>query len=255
MSHRYYSQVAVGHLNGIAYRSIPNTSLLAPTQAPNSTETRHIYYPSILGLNKEKKPKSTPEYTEDLEAATESGPPTDPTSARQQRDRRKAREQARTDETTQSADSTLTNDRTGFAFYQLGALKFTPGLADATSTDLDEVMAKEWFDTGFVLVVTIETNNRAGDVYILSNIRPEGPETGERWPVEDWGCLAGGGRDVTDKWKRRAGARIARSFMQLGANFELQLPDPRVFPEHEINEEFELVRCVQVEDKRVVRLI
>lgn len=42
-----------------------------------------------------------------------------------------------------SGDSTTAYDESGFSFYQLGALHYCDTLDDLTTTDLDEIFAKE----------------------------------------------------------------------------------------------------------------
>ena len=184
----YYTHIPVGYHGNVAFRLLPTTELLSPTERTNKQMN------GILGFIKNMVSSSDHE---------------------------------------SRAENTRLNDKSGFAFMQLGALQCTYGLGEeVTSKDPDKVTALKWVDAGFVLAVVIDSSNRAGDVYALSNICSRDPEAGERTRAVDRDYLPG---EVSNaKPKRRAAIRIAQSFAMLDADFALQLPDPIFSPEHEM---------------------
>jgi hypothetical protein len=122
MNQRYYPHIPVGHYGGVAYRLMPNTTLLQPTKPVNWEDDRHVYPPTSLGINLTVDQEVT---VDPKETPMKAGP------------RQRSRKDVRTDESTQSGDSDSKNDKTGFVFYQLGNLEYTAGLNDPTTTDVN----------------------------------------------------------------------------------------------------------------------
>jgi hypothetical protein len=145
-----YPHVATWHSKGVAYRLVPNTTLLAPTKEVDWKEPRHIYPPMFLGTNATVLPE------------VES-----PSPEEQEFRKQRSRQDNRTDESAQSGDSDSANDDTGVVFYQLGALQYCLNLVDAKAKDPSAVTSANWVDSSFVIVVKIGATGKSEDVYIM----------------------------------------------------------------------------------------
>jgi hypothetical protein len=123
---------------------------------------------------------------------------------------------ARSDDWYSNNDSATGNDNTGFTFMQLGVVKY----ANEDRWKANEKTHKEptelnWESTGYVLVVEINNDGRAGAVWMLCNFHCIDPNNELRFrPAEvhnNWGVLSG----EEDEEERRAGFKIANHISEL----------------------------------------
>lgn len=191
-----FPYIGLGVHKGCGFRLAPNPRLLAPTTADSDHEqTQRDVLPHImLGVNKNVEPL-----------------PTD------QQKRKRTRKENNSDESNESTDSTSNNDETGFVFYQLGRLEYVS--ADQWDPTIQDPNSLFWQDSGYVVVVLIDSNGNGADTYLLYNFRPL--EDGTRHQVDDseWGWLPG---DTI----RRAGIKIAAKISDLRHGYPISLPDP-----------------------------
>ena len=105
--------------------------------------------------------------------------------------------------------------RHGFVFMHIGMLEACKKTADdANNSRMREIMASEWAETGFAVVVEIDSSNRAGALFVIYNFFPiDHHDTLERYHVYDdwqWGFLD------YDSETQFSVAKIADSIQQLG---------------------------------------
>jgi hypothetical protein len=225
-----FPYIGLGNHQGNGFRLAPNPHLLAPTKEDFDMSQRDILPEIMLGINKNVEPLP----------ANEEGKST--------------RKENNSDESTESTDSTSNNDDTGFVFYQLGALEYVSAEAWKPELAASDPNSFYWCDTGYVVVILIDSNGQGKDVYLLYNFRPMDREDGdwERYPVREWewGWLPGDS-------VRRAGIKIAAKFSDLRHDYPIHLPDPETDQNVEptwMRKNFELVHAVKEGDPpKIVR--
>ena len=104
--------------------------------------------------------------------------------------------------------TTLGNDDTGFVFFQLGALEYADQAQWARRAGRVPACDLTWTATEDVVVVELNDSGKSGDVYVLCG----------RQPYDETGALGDLPSDHPNS-KPYAGARIAKSFGELGEEF------------------------------------
>lgn len=209
------------HVN-CGFRLAPNPELLAPTfeDLVRRPGPKHDVLPYIfLGVNKNVEPLPMDEMREGTQKESNSS------------------------KSNHSTDATSNNDESGFVFYQLGKLEYVP--ADSWDADAAVQDPKRlfWWDTGYVVVIVIDSDGNGKDIHLLYNFRPQDEEDGKRYQVDDsaWGWLPG---DPI----RRAGVKLAGRFSDLQHGYPIHIPDLEKDKDIErtlIKREFELVQAVK----------
>lgn len=215
-----YPIIRLGFHKGRLYRLRPNPEAL---EAPehDSKDTRTLLPSLVLGVNTNVEPRA------------------EETILGTKRNRREANLSEESTETTQTDG--LNDPNNGFAFLQLGNLRYT----DEWGSGMKDLGMK-WHDSRYAVVATIESNGYIKDVYILYDFNPVDPYDNERYHINEgsqWGLLPG---DTV----KRAGARIAKSLPQLLKS----TPEQGWLLDTVCTHEYELVRAVIHESKLPVVL-
>jgi hypothetical protein len=223
-----FPYIGLGKHQNHVYRLAPNPRLLAPIREDTGPTQRDILPHIFLGINKNIEPLPKDEK------------------------RKRTRKENNSDESNESTDSTSNNDDTGFVFYQLGMLEYASAEESVQDPEMSNPNSLFWCDSGYVVVVLIDSNGNAADTHLLYNFRPLNREDGVRYAVDgsEWGWLPG---DTI----RRAGIKIAGKFSDLRQGYPIHLPNPETDKNIEptwIKSNFEMVQAVKEGDPpKIVR--
>lgn len=97
-----------------------------------------------------------------------------------------------------SSNTSTGNDGTGFVFMQLGRVFYLENSRRKKYHDDNKSPVQmPWLDSGFVLVVVVRDDGRAGSPWLLFNFKPVHELEGDRYRIpqtdDQWGRLPGSG--------------------------------------------------------------